>query len=82
VEVAVEVEPIGLIANGLTLAEKENVMEGGEVIGEVGGSGEGVPRYASIDACRSNGVIGSLISAREPSALSKNLSFTNSPDRE
>jgi hypothetical protein len=78
----VEVEPIGLSVNGLTLAEKENVMGGGEVIGEVGGSGEGVPRYASIDACHSSGEIGGLIGAREPSALSKRSSSTSSSDRE
>jgi len=78
----VEAGAIGLSANGLTLAEKENAMGGGEVISEVGGSGEGVPRYASIDACCSNGEIGGLIGAREPSALSKRSSSTKSPDRE
>jgi hypothetical protein len=77
------VEPIkllaGLIANGLMFPENENVRGGGEVIGEVGGSGEGVPRYASIDACRSSGVGNGLIGAREPSALSKSASSTASP---
>jgi hypothetical protein len=67
-----------LIANGLTFPEKENEMGGGEV----GGSGEGVPRYASIDACRSNGVAGGLIGAQEPSALSKSVSSTESPVEE
>jgi hypothetical protein len=64
-----------LIANGLMFPEKENEM-GGE---EVGGSGEGVLRYASIDACRSNGAASGLIGAREPSALSKSVSSTVSP---
>jgi hypothetical protein len=67
-----------LIANGLTFPEKENEMGGGEV----GGSGEGVPRYASIDACHSNGVASGLSGAREPSALSKSASSTVSPVEE